>query len=255
MWRYGEMSRLGELFRQHRGYAYVNLQFATHVNDLLTFLLGFCCFFSTVILLRLGRFNQRLSLFADTLQYAAKDLLFFTMTFSIVIMAFLVLFYLLFVSSMWSCSSLLQTAQLLFEMILLKFNAKEIRGANTYLGPICFSLYIFFVVFIGMTMFISIISDSFRTVRKRNQATYNHDHDMFAFMWDRFKRWTGSILFVYLRFSDDGYLGIKKPDEWELQEERDKRMRSEYHHPIERLPEKFDQMLEALSKVRKRCFM
>jgi hypothetical protein len=31
-------------------------------------------------------------------------------------------------------------------------------------------------------------------------------------------------------------------------------MRSEYYHPIERLPEKFDQLLEALSKVRERVF-
>jgi hypothetical protein len=45
------------------------------------------------------------------------------------------------------------------------------------------------------------------------------------------------------------YLGISKPDEWELQEERDKRMRSEYYDPIERLPEKFDQLLQALSMV------
>jgi hypothetical protein len=36
----------------------------------------------------------------------------------------------------------------------------------------------------------------------------------------------------------------------ELQEERDALMRSEYHDPIERFPEKIDQLLEALNQVR-----
>ncbi len=45
-------------------------------------------------------------------------------------------------------------------------------------------------------------------------------------------------------------LGIWKPSELELQEERDALMRSEYHDPIERFPEKIDQLLEALNRVR-----
>lgn len=191
IWRYREMTRIGDLFRKYRGYVYVNLQLATYVNDLLTFLLGFCCFFGTIKLLHFCRFNQRLSLFTDTLRYAAKELLLFTMLLSIVFMAFLILFYLLFNSNLWTCSSLLQTARMLFEMILFKFNGTEIHGANTYLGPLCFTFYIFLVVFVGMTMFISIINDNFGKVRERNEKTYNADHDMLAFMWDKFKRWTG----------------------------------------------------------------
>jgi hypothetical protein len=46
------------------------------------------------------------------------------------------------------------------------------------------------------------------------------------------------------------YLGLRKPDELELQEERDKRMRSEYHDPIEHFSEKFEQFLEATNRVR-----
>ncbi len=45
-------------------------------------------------------------------------------------------------------------------------------------------------------------------------------------------------------------LGIWQPSELELQEERDALMRSEYHDPIERFPEKIDQLLEALNQVR-----
>jgi len=45
-------------------------------------------------------------------------------------------------------------------------------------------------------------------------------------------------------------LGIWQPSELELQQERDALMRSEYHDPIERFPEKIDQLLEALNRVR-----
>lgn len=190
-WRYQEMKRIGDLFRKHKGYVYINLQLATYVHDVYTFLLGFCCFFGTIKLLRFCRYHQRLSIFVDTIRYAWKDLLAFTLTFSIVFMAFLVLFYLLFASKIWACSSLLQTAAMLFEMILFKFDATELHGANRYLGPICFFLFIFFVVFIGITMFTSIISDSLRKVRKMTRTTYNEDHDRFAFIWDTFLRWTG----------------------------------------------------------------
>jgi hypothetical protein len=48
----------------------------------------------------------------------------------------------------------------------------------------------------------------------------------------------------------DLYLGIWRPSELELQEERDVLMRSQYHDPIERFPEKIDQLLEALNRVR-----
>jgi hypothetical protein len=261
LWRYREITRISSLFREHKGYVYVNLQLATYMNDLFTSLLGFCCFFGTIKLLRLYRYNRRLSLFVDIFRHAGKDLLLFTMTFAIVFMAFLVLFYLLFASNIWACSTLLRTAEMLFEMILFKFDASELYEANSFLGPFCFTLFIFFVVFIGMTMFISIISDSSRIVRKKSKVTYNEDHEMLAFIWNKFLRWTGyifcSICFGFVFIKDDLYLGIRKPDEWELQEERDKRMRSEYHHPMEHLPEKVEQFLEAMKKVRERevfCF-
>jgi hypothetical protein len=58
--------------------------------------------------------------------------------------------------------------------------------------------------------------------------------------------------YFFLSFSsyaNDLLLGIKKPKGWQLQEQLDARMRSEYHDPIERFPEKIDQLLEALNRV------
>jgi hypothetical protein len=152
IWRVNEGNRVGNLFQETKGYAYVNLQLASYVNDVLTYLLGFCCFFGTFKFLRLLRFNHRMSLLSSTLAYAAKDLVSFTFMFSIIYLGYLALFFLLFNSKIWACSDLIQTAQMLFEMMLLKFNVSDLYAADIFLGPFCFTLFIIFVVFICMNM-------------------------------------------------------------------------------------------------------
>ncbi len=42
---------------------------------------------------------------------------------------------------------------------------------------------------------------------------------------------------------------MKKPTEEEVQEQRDVIMRSEYFDPIERFPERMDQLLDAINRV------
>lgn len=152
LWRIREGDRVGDLFRETNGYAYVNLQLASYVNDVLTFLLGFCCFFGTIKFLRLLRFNHRISMLSSTLAYAVKDLLSFCLMFSIIYFGYLSLFYLLFHSKIWACSDPLKAAQMLFEMMLLKFDVSDLYAADIFLGPFCFSLFVIFVVFICMNM-------------------------------------------------------------------------------------------------------
>jgi hypothetical protein len=187
IWRDKELNRIESLFKQTNGYVYINLQFASYVNDILLSLFGFCCFFGTLKFLHLCRFNQRLLLFNRTLQHAAKDILSFSMMFSIVFMSFLCLFYLLFNSKLWSCSSLLQTSEMIFQMMSLRYNTSRLADAATFLGPFCFSLFIVLVVFICLNMFISIINDSFRRVRQ-----HRHDNEeIISFTVTKFQRWIG----------------------------------------------------------------
>ena len=193
VWRYREVNRIGELFAKTNGYATVNLQLAVYVNDLLTYLLAFSCFFATLKFIRLGRFNHRLMFFVRTLQCAAKDLLSFATMFSIVFVAFLVLFYLLFVGNLWTCSSLLHTAQMLFEMMLMKFDAQRLSEAAPFLGPFTFSMFILVVVFVCMSMFLTIINDNFRRVREQAEVNARQDQHLFSFMVERFRRAIGRM--------------------------------------------------------------
>ncbi|CAF1184626.1 unnamed protein product [Adineta ricciae] len=230
-WRYNECQRIGQLFSETNGYVYINLQFASYVNDLLTYLLGFCCFFGTIQLIRLCRFNPRLCLFVHTLKHSAKELLSFMFMFAIMFMSFLCLFYLLFMSQLPECASLLGTAQMLFEMTLMKFDAHDLSEAAAFLGPFCFSLFIVFVVFICISMFLSIVVDNFRRVR----ATLDDQSDgIFSFMLERFQRWTG----------------WKKMTEEDMNAERNERLRAgQYYHPADMLSKKVDELLYALDRI------
>lgn len=189
-WRYRDGQQIGRRFAESNGYVYVNLQFAAYLNNLFTILNGFVCFFGTIKLIKLCRFQPRLCLFLDTLQYASKELLSFSVVFSLVFMSFVCLFHLLFVSKLSECASFLKTVQMLFEMTLMKFDAHELAGAAAFLGPFCLSLFIFFVVFICISIFLSIIGDNFR----RAQENIDGDKvEAFALMWNRFQRWTGIV--------------------------------------------------------------
>ncbi|CAF1035223.1 unnamed protein product [Adineta ricciae] len=229
VWRYCESLRIGHLFEQTNGYVYINLQLAVYINDVFTYLLAFSCFFGTIKFIKLCRFNHRLMLFARTLQYAARELISFAFMFTIVFMAFVILFYLLFVSKLSSCSSVLQTVRMLFEITLMKFDAHELSGAAAFLGPFCFSLFILIVVFVCMSMFLTIVNDSFRVVRDMGKTQASHDQHIFSFMTGKLRTWIG------IGNSNDLY---------QMEE-----IRSTYYDPISRFPDKMDELLDALNRA------
>ncbi len=91
-------------------------------------------------------------------------------------------------------------------------------------------IFIFLVVFVCMSMFLTIINESFRTVRNNAKIKSNEDQHILSFIWNKFQQWIG-----FGRANDL---------------ERDEQMRSKYLDPIEHFPERIDQLLDALNRVR-----
>ena len=212
IWRYEEMKRIGSLFRETNGFIFINLQQAVYIDNIFTILLSFCCFFATLRLLDFCRLNQRLSILHDTLEHVIKDLPSFLLTFVILFLSFFVLFYLLFHSTLRTCSSLLHTFQMLFEMSLLKFNANDFYQVDAFLGPFCFVLFIIFVVMICMNMFISINWGSFRAIHRIS----NDDQELFQYMIQRFLRWIDESEWKKIACGRKiCFLGMKKFDQEE----------------------------------------
>ena len=208
IWRFQESNRISQLFQDTNGYVYINLQLAIYVNDMLTSLLGFCCFFGMIKFIHLCRINSRLTLFIRTLSYARKELQSFLVMFSIIFMAFVCLFYLLFVSKIDSCADLLGTAQMLFEVTLMKFDTSELLEADAIIGPVSFTIFIFIVVFVCLSMFLSIINDSFRRAREEQSVS----EGMLSFILRRFLRWTGRYMLLYGMRDDGEYFRFEKTE-------------------------------------------
>ena len=191
--QYGQMQRVTELFAQTNGYSYIDLNALTSSHQLFSIFISFSAFFCILRFLHLCHYHHRLSLFARTLSSSMRELASFSLMFAVVFGAFVCLFYLLFVAKISTCSSLPETSRMLFEMSLLKFDAHELSEAASFLGPITFTLFILIVVFICLSMFLSIINDSFRHSRisleedRTGRAT-------FVLMQKTFCRWIGLSL-------------------------------------------------------------
>lgn len=183
-----ESNSLHRFFLEKIHLKFVNLQRMVLLDDLFTCLLGFMAFLATLRFLRLCHLHPRLVLFVATLQHVRRPLLRFSMMFSIVFIAFVCLFYGLFAARMERCSSIWKTVQMIFEMALLNADGKEFGGIAPTLGPLVFTLFILLAVFVCRNMFVSIVMDSSRNVRKTN----NEVDPMFTFMYHRFRRWIGN---------------------------------------------------------------
>jgi uncharacterized membrane protein len=120
--------------------------------------------------------------------------------FSFIFVAFVTLFYLLFISDLSSCSSIWRTAQLLFEMVLMKFETDELVKAQPTLAPLVLALFILLVVFVSMSMFISIISENFRFVRDHQEQHSDPDEKIFSFIIQKFQYWMGRYHLTRYRY-------------------------------------------------------
>jgi hypothetical protein len=86
-------------------------------------------------------------------------------------------------SKVLSCSSLFQTAEMLSEMISMKYDTHQLSGAAAFIGLFSFSL------FICLSAFLLIINESF--CRARTNLNNNNDQEIYSFMFGKFLRWIG----------------------------------------------------------------
>ncbi len=72
--RINQSNHISQLFKQTNGYVFINLQISVSINNLLIYLLGFCCFFAMIKFTYICQLNSRLALVMQTLQHSAKEL-------------------------------------------------------------------------------------------------------------------------------------------------------------------------------------
>jgi polycystin 1L2 len=94
------------------------------------YLIGLIVFLSNIKFLRLLRFNKHISQFAGTLKHARKDLMYFSVTFIVIFMAFTSSGFLIFNRYSHDYSSVMSVMQSLYGMLVGHFDYREMAKAD-----------------------------------------------------------------------------------------------------------------------------
>jgi hypothetical protein len=221
--------KVSDFFKKTSGYGYYKFQYVAFWNETLRYCYAFCAFLNTLKFLKLLRFNKRVSFLSSTIQHAAKELIAFGFMFVILWLAFVQLIHLLFQTKILGFSTFPRSMTTCFQMMLGKFQVDGLLQANMFFGPLMFAVYNIFIVFILLNMFVSIINDSFASVRK-NAEKQNDDLNIFRFLKNKFKVVLGNVDLNNLNPVLDGNNNL-------------------YEDQITYLPEKVDELLFSLSEV------
>ncbi|XP_013393280.1 uncharacterized protein LOC106161002 [Lingula anatina] len=165
---------------------FVNFQSLALWDETFGYMVGVVVFLATIKSLKLLRFNRRMGMLGDTIRIATQDLKVFSITFFLYFFAFCQAAYLLFGRHLPSYGTFIGSVEALFAFSLGSFSFDDMKDANPVLGPLFFFLFVA-VVYIGlMGMFLTIINDSFATV-KANAEMQSNDYEMVDFIVKRFK--------------------------------------------------------------------
>jgi polycystin 1L2 len=227
-----------DFFKETSGYGYYKLQYVAFWNETLRYCLAFCAALGTLKFLKLLRFNKRISFLSSTIKHSAKELIAFAFMFFIIWCAFVQLMYLFFQDKTIGFSTFIRAMTTCLEIMLGKFQVDPLVKAHAFFGPLLFSLYNIFVVFILLNMFISIINDTFSAVRNDAEKQAD-DYHMVNFIVSKLKLWTG----IGNNDDEDGLAYNPVLDA----------NKNSYKDQITYFPEKIDELLYILSEVRNRC--
>ncbi|VDK46441.1 unnamed protein product [Taenia asiatica] len=203
-----EVKKLTLEFYRTNGNGYSNFQMVANWNEILSYLVALITFVAILMLMHILRFNKNIGLLGSVLKYANRDMKYFFVVFAIIFFSFVVTFYLLFFDTMDAYSTMISSMETSFQIVLGKFDVKGMYEREPILGPMVFAAFSLFIIFVMLSMFVAILTDSFEVVR-RDPALQSHDHEMVQFMVASFILWSGLDRFKWTKCFLDAYtLGI-----------------------------------------------
>ncbi|XP_012940372.2 polycystic kidney disease protein 1-like 2 [Aplysia californica] len=144
---------------------FVNFYALAIYDDIFGWILAFVVFLSTVRILRILGYNQRVTTIAAVLQRAGKDLFSFSFLYLLMIGVFVMLGYVLFHSTEDDFMSMWNTFVTIVYLLLGKNVIKNLEQAPPVVVRIYFILLSFTLVFVLLTMFQAILNASATQIR------------------------------------------------------------------------------------------
>ena len=165
---------------------FINFQSLALYDEFYGYMTAIVVFLASIQFLKLLQFNKKMNMLGDTVRVATKDLKVFSIAFLLYFFAFVIAGFLLFGQQLASYNGIIQSMESNFAFALGSFDFEAMSGAQKFLGPIFFFLYIG-VVYVGlMSIFITIIADAYVTVQE-DIAGRSNDYEMVDFIWRKFK--------------------------------------------------------------------
>ena len=115
---------------------YVTFQYIVMWDEIFGYVLGFLVFLGMLKLLKLLRFNKKVTELSTILYFAVKPLLGFLVSFWIIYFAFAQFGYLSFGHDLYDYRSIISTIETLMAMMLMSFNYKDLEERHRVLGPV-----------------------------------------------------------------------------------------------------------------------
>ncbi|XP_060542949.1 polycystin-2 isoform X1 [Pantherophis guttatus] len=122
-------------------------------------------FFVWIKLFKFISFNQTMNQLSTTMSRCAKDVLGFGIMFFIIFLAYAQLAYLVFGTQVNDFSTFQDSVFTQFRILLGDFDFTEVEETNRILGPVYFTSFVFFMLFILLNMFLAIINDTYSEVK------------------------------------------------------------------------------------------
>ena len=229
-YRMFETNKLTERFKVSHGNEYMKFQYVGYWSEIFTYIIGWLVFFATLKFLKLLRFNKKVCMLASTMKASAKDLLHFSVIFNIVFLAFIQLFYMIYVANINSFKTFVTSCESGIVMMMGKFDIYAMSAVQPVLTQIFIFLYVVVITFIVVNMFLSILNETFTAVRT-DTSKQNNDYEIVQFMISRLKIWTG------LGTADKSVL---KPNSVHAADTRG---------PTELFPDQIDRLLNSISHI------
>jgi polycystin 1L2 len=162
---------------------YINLQYISNSDKLLTYFLGICTAFGTLRFLKLLRFNKRIIVFIHAFKLSLKELSSFGIVFFVAWFSFVQLFFFLYNDLKHEFSSLSQSMETCFQMILGRGSILFMDKYGNYdtIGICLFIVFAICIIFILMNIFLTIINESYVEACK-DVSLDNEDPEMFEYL-------------------------------------------------------------------------
>lgn len=169
---------------------FINFQEAAIWYDYMIHAVALICFFVTVKLIKMLRFNQRVSLLSATLNSAWHPLAMFAIMFFVIIGSVVFSTTIIFGHTLYGYRNWFATLSSVFGLLLGKFSYEQFETTNHNLGPPFFFAFNIFVNWIVMNMFITILTDVFSEVQAEMLGKPN-EYEIVDYMTSVLKGWMG----------------------------------------------------------------